>query len=40
MRELTAFRIDALLNAADLALRLGEPGVAGKVRRAIGGLLA
>ncbi|NJP88545.1 TetR/AcrR family transcriptional regulator [Nonomuraea sp. FMUSA5-5] len=37
--ELTAFQIDALLNAANLALRLGEPGVAGKVRRAIGGLL-
>ncbi|MCK2212351.1 TetR/AcrR family transcriptional regulator [Actinomadura sp. ATCC 31491] len=37
---LAAFQLDALLNAANLAMRLGEPDVAARVRRAIDGLLA
>ncbi|MEW9556412.1 TetR/AcrR family transcriptional regulator [Nonomuraea sp. NPDC050783] len=38
--ELTAFQIDALLNSANIAMRLGETGGADKVRRVIDGLLA
>jgi AcrR family transcriptional regulator len=37
--ELTAFQIDALLNAGNIAMRLGEQGVADRVRRVIDGLL-
>ncbi|HUR03144.1 MAG TPA: TetR/AcrR family transcriptional regulator [Nonomuraea sp.] len=38
--ELTAFQIDAVLHAANIAMRLGESGAAHKVRRVIDGLLA
>ncbi|MEW9556420.1 TetR/AcrR family transcriptional regulator [Nonomuraea sp. NPDC050783] len=38
--EFTAFQMDALLNAANIAMRLGEAGVADKVRRAFDGLPA
>ncbi|GAA2207613.1 TetR/AcrR family transcriptional regulator [Nonomuraea monospora] len=37
--ELTAFQIDAVLNAANLAMRLGEAGAADKVRRVVDELL-
>jgi AcrR family transcriptional regulator len=37
--ELTAFQIDAVFNAANTAMRLDEPHVADKVRRAIDVLL-
>jgi AcrR family transcriptional regulator len=37
--EFTAFQIDAVLTAANIAMRLGEPGAADKVRRLLDGLL-
>ncbi|GAA2702148.1 TetR/AcrR family transcriptional regulator [Nonomuraea recticatena] len=37
--ELTAFQIDAVLTAANLAMRLGELDAADRVRRVIDGLL-
>ncbi|WP_167526679.1 MULTISPECIES: TetR/AcrR family transcriptional regulator [Streptomyces] len=37
--DLTLFQIDAVLNAANTALRLGESDAASKVRRAVDGLL-
>ncbi|MFI9051577.1 TetR family transcriptional regulator C-terminal domain-containing protein [Streptomyces sp. NPDC053427] len=38
--ELTAFHIDAVLTAANTAMRLGDPDAAAKVRRIVNGLLA
>lgn len=38
--ELTAFQIDAMLTAANLAMRLDEPDTADRVRRVIDGFLA
>ncbi|MDR8411678.1 TetR/AcrR family transcriptional regulator [Nonomuraea sp. 3-1Str] len=38
--ELTAFQIDAVLHAANIAMRLGESGAAHKVRRVIDELLS
>jgi hypothetical protein len=37
--DLTAFQIDAVLLAANTALRLGEPDAATKVRRVVDGFL-
>jgi AcrR family transcriptional regulator len=37
--DLTAFQIDAVLTAANTAMRLDEPGVADRVRRVIDNLL-
>lgn len=38
--DLAAFQTDAVLTAANTALRLDDPGATGKARRAIDGLLA
>ncbi|MFK0112151.1 TetR family transcriptional regulator C-terminal domain-containing protein [Streptomyces sp. NPDC091217] len=38
--DLTAFQIDAVLMAANTALRLGDPDVVSKVRRVVDGFLA
>ncbi|MFG2001523.1 TetR family transcriptional regulator C-terminal domain-containing protein [Spirillospora sp. NPDC048911] len=37
--DLTAFQIDAVLSAANTALRLGDTGAMAKVRRVVGGFL-
>lgn len=37
--DLTAFQIDAVLTAANIALRLGQGDAIGKVRRVLAGLL-
>ncbi|MES9536150.1 TetR/AcrR family transcriptional regulator [Actinomadura sp. NPDC000600] len=37
--DLAAFQVDAVLNAANTALRLGDQGATGKARRTIEGLL-
>lgn len=37
--ELAAFQIDAVCNAANIAMRLGDDSAAGKVRRVVEGLL-
>ena len=38
--DLTAFQIDAVLCAANTALRVGDPDAVNKVRRIVGGLLS
>ncbi|MFK8906977.1 TetR/AcrR family transcriptional regulator [Streptomyces sp. YS-3] len=38
--DLTAFQIDAVFHAANLALRLGEAGAVARVRRTVDGFLA
>jgi hypothetical protein len=38
--DLAAFQIDAVLNAANIALRLGDNNAMNKVRRVIDGFLA
>ncbi|KUN10197.1 transcriptional regulator [Streptomyces yokosukanensis] len=37
--ELAAFQMDAVCNAANIAMRLGDDGAAGKVRRVVEGFL-